>query len=262
MSTQLPGLAAQIAYFENRLAADPLSRAFLPLADLYRRAGKLERARHVLERGLTAHPGFLTARAALGLVLAELGDAAAARVALRAVLEHDPENLLAMRLLVRDATTSGEWSTVGELGERLLRLEPDAPGLRSAVREARRHLEAAAAGATPAPRPRRLSDGFETPTLANLYLRQGYPEKARAILERILAVEPNRADAREMLARLDAGPAVPVDRRVPTAAAGEGPGPDARAAAAPDVPASGRSQDLDRFRAWLDAATETRDPAG
>ncbi|HOX26530.1 MAG TPA: tetratricopeptide repeat protein [Candidatus Krumholzibacteria bacterium] len=300
MSTQGPDPAAQIAHFENRLQADPRSRAFLPLADLYRRTGQLDRARQVLERGLEIHPHLVIARAAFGQVLAELGEPAAATDALLAVVAQDPDNVLAIRLLAQCAAARDDWPAACECGERLLRLEPDDPGARETVREARRRLGTAApapdaprppstpsapsparAAPSPAPDPAggvrpesgrlRVGDGFETPTLADLYLRQGHPEKARAILERILAAEPDRADALEVMARLEArrpplsirpgaqppggdGSEKPVQAPPRT----EPPPPPAEPTPAP----GGRGQDLDRFRAWLDTAAEPRDTAG
>ncbi|MDD5720229.1 MAG: tetratricopeptide repeat protein, partial [Candidatus Krumholzibacteria bacterium] len=85
MPADLPGLAQQIAHFESRLQADPASRVFLPLADLYRRAGELDRARQLLSEGLANDPDFLSARTALGEVLMLLGQATAARIELQAV---------------------------------------------------------------------------------------------------------------------------------------------------------------------------------
>lgn len=288
MPADLPGLAQQIAHFESRLQADPASRVFLPLADLYRRAGELDRARQLLSEGLANDPDFLSARTALGEVLMLLGQATAARIELQAVLARDPDNLLALRLLVDDATARQEWPLACSLGERLLRLQPEVPAIRKALRDARAKLDqngAAAGSVSPAlaaaPPPRgpdtgasgllKVGSGFETPTLADLYRRQGYPEKARAILQRILDAEPDRQDALEVLARLNAdAAAAPAN---PAAAAGSetakppplaaldprSPGRTA-AARARDRAAGGsdRSEDLDRFRAWLDTAAESR----
>ncbi len=274
MAPDLPGLVQQIAHFEARLQSDPGSRVFLPLADLYRRAGRLAEARRILETGLEDHPGFVTARAALGLVLAEMNEAAAARTALGEVLETDPDNLLALRLLAADAGDRGRWDEACRYYERLLRLDPESPDVRHGLREARAKRDedaadpaagktasgrgpASEAAATPvvAPSPSTAPGGFETPTLAELYLRQGHVEKARAIVERILAADPERQDARRVLAKVEAatGSATPDadDRREdaprPLAAAGNGAGAD---------PAAGR--DRDRFRSWLDEAGNGR----
>lgn len=297
MSADLPGLVQQIAHFEARLRDDPKSRAFLPLADLYRRTGKLERARQLLAGGLEADPACVSARAALGDVLVSLGDLAAARGQLQEVLDRDPQNLLALRLLAGDAATRGEWETARTLAERLLRLLPEDAEVRKLLREVRGRMTAAPAPPRPVspapvlPSPQAdrgdqtadgalgIGSGLETPTLADLYRRQGYPEKARAIVMRILAAEPGRRDALEVLARLDGSTPPDVNTPVPPSAPTATGTPDQHVPAspptvagrangtplrtAPDIVAgraAARPDDLDRFRAWLDRAADARDP--
>jgi len=280
MAADLPGLAQQIAHFESRLQADPGSRVFLALADLYRRTGKFDRARQLLSEGLKTHPGFVSARVVYGDVLMSLGDLTAARVELQAVLASDPDNILALQLLVRDAASRREWRTTCELAERLLRLQPEAAEVRTTLRKARSELAQRSQAARPArpttPPPSAaaaeeqagvlaIGNGFETPTLADLYRRQGHPEKARAILERILAAEPDRTDALEVLARLDADeqPGSPAPKPLPAAQAAQEPAPEP-VVAEPDgaersgEETAGRNNDLDRFRAWLDRSAESR----
>lgn len=275
MTADLPELVQQIAHFEDRLKADPGSRVFLALADLHRRVGNVAEARRILELGLEEHAGFVTARAALGLVLTELGEDAAARQALRAVLVEDQDNLLALRLMGRDAGKCGDWERACSLLERLLRLEPDDRSVRDALWEARRQWEQAPP-APPEPKTETTIDpgpmtppplvrqsavgGFETPTLAELYLRQGHPGKARVIIERILTEEPGRQDAQRVLAKLNAKEAVvpPVSTPAPAQPERAESAAVPRRKSAADGAPVGRGEELDRFRDWLDAATDQR----
>ena len=64
---------ARIPALEERLAADPRSPMFLPLAEAYRAAGRRPDAERVLRDGLLRHPGHHSARAALGRILLESG---------------------------------------------------------------------------------------------------------------------------------------------------------------------------------------------
>ena len=271
MAPDRPGIAQQIAHFEDRLREDPGSRAFLPLADLYRRTGELDHARALLERGLERHPEFVAARVALGMVCHEQDDADGAREALEAVIAVDADNLVALALLTREAADRQDWTRAAALGERWLRLAPEDGEARDAVREARRRLELPAAAAATAGTiekvtpPRRTTpagatsrpaanggeaegEGFESPTLADLYLRQGHPDKARMIVERILAADPDRGDAREVLERIEArGDATAARPAEPTREEQPRQGPTS-------APARGEgNQELQRFRAWLDA---------
>ncbi len=265
MSPDVPGLTQQIAHFEDRLRHDPQSRAFLPLADLYRRRGQLAHARDLLQEGLQRHPGFVTARVALALVLTEMEAHDPARDAMNDVLEADPDNLLALRLLLADARRRQDSAVARELAERLIRLAPDDRHARALLQQAD-PTPAPAVAPVPTPAPmatrREASDGwelggFETPTLAELYLRQGHLEKARVICQRILALEPDREDARRILARVEAHgrqpAAVPSQETVKAQANGKARSPER----------GEPTGDLDRFRAWLDAAAgENSDAAG
>ena len=69
----------QIAYYEHKCELNPDSRAFAPLADLYRRAGRFDDAFRVLEAGLAAHPRYISALVILGRCHLETGDPRPAR---------------------------------------------------------------------------------------------------------------------------------------------------------------------------------------
>ncbi|HET6277677.1 MAG TPA: tetratricopeptide repeat protein [Candidatus Polarisedimenticolia bacterium] len=81
------------------MARDPLSRAFLQLAEEYRKAGRFEEAVQVCNEGLARHPGYHTARIALGRTYLDAGDLENAHQALIEVLDSMPENHLAAKLL-------------------------------------------------------------------------------------------------------------------------------------------------------------------
>jgi len=84
----------------QRWERDPKSRAFLQLAEEYRRAGRLPDAVHVLEVGLKEHPTYLSAQVALGRCLVETGAADAAVEILERAVARDPTQLVASKLLV------------------------------------------------------------------------------------------------------------------------------------------------------------------
>lgn len=91
--------SAKLARLEERVARDPSSPLFLPLAEAYRQKGRAADAERVLRAGLGHHKEHFSARTALGRVLLQLGRPEEARHELERVHRAVPENLLAARLL-------------------------------------------------------------------------------------------------------------------------------------------------------------------
>jgi tetratricopeptide (TPR) repeat protein len=79
--------------------ARPVGRIFAPLADCYRKLGRLEEALDLCEAGLENHPGYTTAHVIRAKILRDRGSEGLARDAFAVVLDLDPYNLLARREL-------------------------------------------------------------------------------------------------------------------------------------------------------------------
>jgi len=94
-------LSPEIVKLSERLAKDPASKLFMPLAEEYIKAGMLEEAVMVLMDGLKAHPGFISAHVALGKVYLEMGQVKEAKEQFVTVIQASPDNLLAHRKLVK-----------------------------------------------------------------------------------------------------------------------------------------------------------------
>ncbi len=181
----------------RRWEAAPESRAFIPLADLLRQAGRGEQALVVLESGLERHPRAVAALVTLARTLAAVGRAAEAAEAALRVLEHDADNLAGLELVAEEDRRRGD--LVAAIGhyERLAQLVPDDRHWAAVLRQLRERRAAATAAEGAA-----LVDGFATVTLADLYVAQGYEEKARALLTRLLAERPDDPEVRRRLAAL------------------------------------------------------------
>src|SRR5919201_4792861 len=74
MSPQDLALAAAIRRYEERLAKDPASLGFALLADLYRKAGRVDEAVLTCREGLGRHPHYATARLILAKALVSRQD--------------------------------------------------------------------------------------------------------------------------------------------------------------------------------------------
>ncbi len=146
-----PFSTEQLNQLRQRWERDPKSRAFLQLAEEYRRAGRLADAILVLRAGLQEHPGYLAAQVALGRCLVETGDAVAAIEILERAVARDPTQLVANKLLVEAYIATGQASRARErldlyrlfndrdaeielLASRIVALERPSPELSAAPR--------------------------------------------------------------------------------------------------------------------------------
>jgi len=190
-------LEQKIEMFSGRLAEAPHSRVFAPLADLLRQAGRWDDALDLLDDGLGRHPDYVSALVIKGRTLLDAGRMDLAREILAHVLEVDGENLVVLRLLTEDARSRQDWEGSIPLLEKLLVLDPDDTRWAGALEEARVFASRDV--------PEESSDSsFATMTLVDIYLAQGYREKAMAALRQMAAREPGRRDVRERLETIGA----------------------------------------------------------
>ncbi|HET8654749.1 MAG TPA: tetratricopeptide repeat protein [Longimicrobiaceae bacterium] len=128
----------EIETLEQKHAANPEGRYFVPLANAYRKAGGVEHAEALLREGLQKHPDYLSAHIVLGRCLADRGATAEASEEFRYVLSLDPQNLIALRTLGELAVEAGHPDEAQRWYEELLAVDPmneDARGALDALRE-------------------------------------------------------------------------------------------------------------------------------
>ncbi len=216
-----PFSAEHLRELRQRWERDPKSRAFLQLAEEYRRAGQLEDAVHVLRAGLDEHPTYLSAQVALGRCLMESGLADAAAEILERAVARDPTQLVANKLLVEAYLAKGQPAKASErLNLYKLFNDRDAEiELLEARIRTLQGLPAIAAGTKkgaiappiPAPSPALDDSPFDLPAVA------GLPEVA---LEPVSATWPSgSAPAREPFGRVYAAGAA---QRIESAFAQQG----------------------------------------
>jgi tetratricopeptide (TPR) repeat protein len=90
---------SRIRELEKRVQREPGSRSFVPLAEEYRRAGRLADAIKALEGGLVVHEGYVAARIALARACLEAGRIEDSVAAFSRALAEDPSNLVAAKAL-------------------------------------------------------------------------------------------------------------------------------------------------------------------
>lgn len=247
-------LESRIGACRQRWEGAPGSRAFIPLADLLRQAGRWDEALAVLESGLARHPDAVGGLVTLARTLAASGrEDAAADVAVR-VLELDPDNLVALELLADADERAADLPAAIAHCERLAQLEPGDPHWADRLARLRDAWSAA-----PAEGPDDGGgNGFATLTLVDLCLAQGYRGKADKLLRRLAAERPGDPLVAARLAALrEAGDG---DLSEPAVALAW-PGSEG-ALAAPQGGAAGaarREAAREQFTRWLDRIRAERE---
>jgi tetratricopeptide (TPR) repeat protein len=103
-----PSAEARIRDLKRRLELEPASRLFVALAEEFRKNGQLPEALSTLQRGLLAHPSYLSAHVALGRAYLESGQITEAIATFSKVLANDPGNLVSARSLADIYLSRGE----------------------------------------------------------------------------------------------------------------------------------------------------------
>jgi tetratricopeptide (TPR) repeat protein len=196
VATEESALTAAIRRYEERLARDPGSLTFAPLADAYRKAGRARDAIRLCREGLDRFPQYVTARLILAKALLDDGDPDRALDEVRAILVASPQEAQAHRLageLYRRAGALRE--AVGHL-EQAVRLDPG-------DRESRALLDILGAGGRvsegSALKQQLSDDTFVTVSFGTVCLEQGLVDEAAQIFLRLLGRDLSDARARHGL---------------------------------------------------------------
>lgn len=191
-----PTTESVISRYEDRLAKDPTSLVFAPLADAYRKAGRIKEAILLCHDGLGRYPHYFTARLILAKALLADGNEEGALAELTALVARAPDDAESHRLLATLYRKRGNPDRAIEHLERVVALD-------AADREARTTLELlkGAGPDGPAHGLKRLleDDTFVTTTFGTLCLQQGLLEDAAQIFVRMLRKDPENREARERL---------------------------------------------------------------
>src|SRR3954466_2793615 len=147
-------LQVEIDKYTAALAADPKSRAFAPLAEAYRKLGKLDEALKILGDGLKIHPNIPGALVTHARVLIAQGKHADAKPQLEKAVKMAPENLVALSALGDVQEKLGDPASAGKTFRTVPLLSP-------ADAHAKDRLAALpAGGATPAAAEKGRAEAF------------------------------------------------------------------------------------------------------
>jgi tetratricopeptide (TPR) repeat protein len=188
-------LAAAIRRYEERLAKEPASLGFAVLADLYRKAGRIDDAIAVCRDGLIRHPHYGTARLILAKALVSRQDFDDALAETEAVLRVNPKDVQCHRLAAEVHRRLGRIDeAVGHL-EQVASLDPADRDSHALVGLLRAGAPVNDSGVA-----RLLADDtFVTAAFGAVCLEQGLADEATIVFTRLVRKDPDNAGARERL---------------------------------------------------------------
>lgn len=209
-------LLGKIATYTEILAKDPKSTVFVPLAEIYRKMGLLDDALEIAERGVAALPMYSPGYTALGRIHARRGAFQEAAATFAKAIDRDTESLAAIKGLAQVRMKTGEKESARELLERVLALNPDDEMAKKMLVSLGGRPPAAekpmstVAGEGGPETTRAKSEGghcgaggpISTPTIAELYIRQGFPQRAMKVYRDLLKEDPHNETIRQRLVEL------------------------------------------------------------
>jgi tetratricopeptide (TPR) repeat protein len=113
-----------IEKLKEKVDNDPASTLFVPLAEEYRKAGRIGKAIEVLKDGIERQPEYMSARVALGKIYVDKKMTADAKTEFEKVTEAIPGNLFAQRKLADIYSELGEKENAVARYETVLSLNP------------------------------------------------------------------------------------------------------------------------------------------
>ena len=99
---------SELEHYLRIFQENPDSRVFAPLADLYRRLGRLDDAERICREGLRRHPYYAGGRVALAHLLFDKGQLQEAFDEVESIVTYYPDNLLARKILVKTLMSLGQ----------------------------------------------------------------------------------------------------------------------------------------------------------
>jgi len=171
----------EIDEYKKKLAENPASLIFLPLAEIYRKGGLLEEAVDTCRKGLEFHPDYISARIFIAKVWLEKKMFSEAREELEKIIKIDAMNLMAHTMLEAIYRNQGEdlkatetKVTINSIAENKL---PELPSNGD-------------------------SSGVETVTMAEIFIKQGLLDDAMKAYEKIVKRNPLDVTASNRLLEL------------------------------------------------------------
>lgn len=221
-------LLGKMAGYIEMLVKDPYSTIFAALSDIYRTFGLIDEAVAVAQRGSEMVPSYAPGFVSLGRALAEKGDPVGASVAYRKALALDSVNLAALTGLASSCLGCGQKEETLSLLNLAQAIDSDDEVVKQLFAVVKKLVAIPSSASIPnvhdylvpppespveLPKPvvEEIIDraaessplpSIATATLADIYIKQGFPERAIKVFSDLLEEDPANAEIRQRLDEL------------------------------------------------------------
>jgi predicted regulator of Ras-like GTPase activity (Roadblock/LC7/MglB family)/cytochrome c-type biogenesis protein CcmH/NrfG len=270
---------AEIKDLSEKLAKNPESLVFAPLADAHRRLKRYEEAIQICLKGLETHPHYMTARVVLGRAYLENEMLDEAGEEFRKVIHADPNHAMAHGMLGQIYSRQGQFTKAVEEHQAVLAINPDDAATQSLLQEAMEWARQPGRQASPGPetsvKPAAAAppsaakvpsstpvtsspakptaqpsshDAEATMKVAEIYIKKGALDEAIEVFEEVLASDPGNRTALTKLMEIRAlkdakNTPKPVASSAPAAPSQAKPAPPKEEAPKPASPAKSSGQE-------------------
>ncbi|MEJ2200414.1 MAG: tetratricopeptide repeat protein [Desulfuromonadaceae bacterium] len=217
-------LLDKVKTYAELLERDPCSSIFIPLADIYRQLGMLDEAVAVVEKGILENPAFAEGYAAYSRIFLDRGMQDEAVGQLEKALLLDKKRITALTPLAQIRFEQGDYLSAQSLMQRAAKSRPHDSSIKQMLELIENKLVEAGAGAVSVSSDESASEvvasageeldevstypfpggkaPISTVTIAEIYVRQGFPEKALKVYRDLLRADPLNEYLREKLIQL------------------------------------------------------------
>lgn len=210
------GFPEKISIYTELFAKDPHSTIFVPLCEAYRRLGRFDEAIEAANKGIMQNPSFPAGYVALGRTRYQQEQIDQAVDAFEKALLLDKDNLAALKGLAKIRLRQKDWEAARELLDHVISLDPGNLVVMRLLTILEKQATASGTRLKNAFRdePKRMvlaerveeeqtSEPIATITIAEIYIRQGFPEKALKVYRDLLRVNPQNDQVRQKLIKLE-----------------------------------------------------------
>jgi tetratricopeptide (TPR) repeat protein len=196
--------------YENLLAENPSSGAFVFLAEVLIKCGEVERAVSVLTEGLKHNPQNVTAKFILGKILYDRGMVEQAKKEMEEIVQSAPDNVAASKILIQIYRMEGKPEKALDVAQSVSFFLPGDDEIREvveglkkeiAVAEERKKEELLESIGEQEDESLLFESEIYTETMADLYMNQGLYEEAIRVFEKLLEIGREGQSIHTKLAR-------------------------------------------------------------